>query len=295
MIIGTKVFHKFLLFSFAIFIVSNIISIKEVTAMEHEILESKNAINFLPEGFVYLDQINDKIISNLMYNTTFNFVGEKIDGYYTNRVILTKEAAEKLNEAWKIFDSKGYNIVIYDAYRPQKAVDHFWRWGNENSNDKIEMKKYFYPRISPSDCFEQNYIARKSSHSRGNTVDLSIIKKGEKFVSFSELESLSKSDTLKLPLAKLQGKDNDAEIYILNDGTVDMGTSIDLLDEVSHPNSTSVSEIAQINRKFLIDTMENAGFKVYPAEWWHFTLQDESNKDIYHDFDIKNNYIINNE
>lgn len=228
-------------------------------------------VDLLPKGFVYVDTKPTNIMTDLRYLTTQNFVGEKIDGYKRNTAILTKEAAEALYQTAKFFAKDGYKIVIYDAYRPQKAVDHFIQW-SENKNYNEKMKGYFLPHIGHSSVFDLGYVARKSSHSRGSTVDLTIIKSDK---------SLTPIKPIKRSLA------DGRTILFLDDNTIDMGSHFDLFDEASHPNSSLVTQDALANRKYLHDVMEKVGFKGFDTEWWHFTLKNEPFPDQYFDFDVE--------
>ena len=225
----------------------------------------------LPNGFVYIEDINPSITINLRYFSKINFVGSVIDGYKANRGILTKEAALALNNAWKLLDNDGYNLVIYDAYRPQKAVDNFVRWSNNPNYDRL-MKLLFYPYIDHDKSFEEGYIAAKSGHTRGSTIDLTIIKKDK------NLDPLS--------YAARQLADGRI-ITFINDGTEDMGSSFDLFDTASWSASTLLNQTNQNNRAYLIDIMKQCGFKNYEQEWWHFTLLNEPFPDTYFNFDIQ--------
>jgi D-alanyl-D-alanine dipeptidase len=235
--------------------------------------EQKNG-NFLPEGFVYLGDINPEIMINLIYFNDFNFVGKGINGYENNVVILTQEAAEALNAAWEIFQKDGYNIVIYDAYRPQTAVDNFIAWSGDENYDN-EMKKVFFPYIDHSDAFNFGYVAAKSSHTRGSTVDLTIIKKENEFKLLKDSELIEKT------------LNDGRKILYIDDGTLDMGSSVDLMDEASNSNSKLISDDAQKNREYFIKVMNDCGFENYPTEWWHFTLRDEPFPETYFNFDVK--------
>lgn len=134
----------------------------------------------LPEGFVYLDQIDPTIIQQMMYYDTRNFVGKQIDGYKANRAILTKEAATALKNLQQDIKNDNYSLVIYDAYRPNKAVQHFVRWGEDVADQK--MKDSYYPYINKAEIFQLGYVAKRSPHSRGSTVDLTIIELGKQLI-----------------------------------------------------------------------------------------------------------------
>ena len=225
----------------------------------------------LPDGFVYISDLNPNIIINLRYYGLINFVGSVVDGYKANRGILTKEAAEALNNAWKLLDNDGYNLVVYDAYRPQKAVDNFVRWANSTDYNQL-MKLLFFPFIDHDKCFDLGYIALKSGHTRGSTIDLTIIKKDTQL---EPLKYTSRSLT------------DDRIITYLNDNTVDMGSSFDLFDLASWSKTSLVNQTAQDNREYLINIMKQAGFNNYEQEWWHFTLANEPYPNTYFNFDVE--------
>ncbi|XVN41552.1 MAG: M15 family metallopeptidase [Rickettsia endosymbiont of Argas persicus] len=225
----------------------------------------------LPKGFVYLKDIDPTIIQSIRYYSDKNFVGKIIDGYKAPKVVLTIEAAIALKAVQDEIKKDGYSLVIYDAYRPQKAVQHFLRWSKDNIDQK--NKESFYPYIDKSKCFKLGYIVERSSHSRGSTVDLSIIKLGQKV-----------NNDFKLIKRKL--KDNSTISY-LDDNTVDMYTSFDLFDEASHHDSKLIDEQYLVKRNYLRSKMQKYNFKDYPTEWWHYTLNDEPYKNQYFDFDIE--------
>ncbi len=166
-------------------------------------------------------------------------------------------------------------MVIYDAFRPQKAVNHFARW-SESSEINEDMKEYFFPYVDHDKAFDLGYIAKKSGHSRGSTIDVSIIKHDDKL---HEIEYVTRI------------LNDGREFTFINDNTVDMGSHFDLFDEASWSLSTLVPEEAQINRKLLIDTMAEVGFVNYDKEWWHFTLENEPFIDTYFDFEISKSTI----
>lgn len=222
----------------------------------------------LPNGFVFLKDIDNTIRESSRYYTEENFLGRPIAGYKTNSIICTKEAAEKLKLAHKELTLKGYNFVVYDGYRPQKAVDEFIRWGM-NESDNI-TKDYYYPMLDKKDLFKLGYLPdKKSSHSRGSTFDLTIIKSDQK------LKSIVYSKRKLL---------NGDEIIFLDDNTIDMGSSFDLFHEASHHDSNLIELTYAEMRNFLRDTMKKYGFKEYKEEWWHYTLENEPYPDTYFDF-----------
>ena len=204
------------------------------------------------KGFVYVKNIIPDLIEDLRYFTTNNFMGEKVDGYEANYAILSKEAATALSKAADELREKGYVIKIYDAYRPQKAVDHFVRWSK--TDDQLNKKDY-YPDLAKSSLFP-TYIARKSGHSKGSTIDMTICYK----------------DTKK---------------------EVDMGSHFDYFGQPSHPSFTGkypggeVTQQHKQNRMMLRDVMVRHGFKPYDNEWWHFTLKNEPYPTTYFEFLVK--------
>ena len=157
----------------------------------------------------------------IRYYSTYNFVGDRIDGYEEPVALLTKEAASALREVSDYLAEKGYRLKIYDAYRPQRAVDHFVRWSH---NDDERMKEYFYPDVDKSRLFELGYIDERSGHSRGSTVDLTLLDIGT-------------------------GKE------------VDMGGTFDFFGEVSHPDYQGITEEQKANRMVLREAMLSHGFK----------------------------------
>jgi D-alanyl-D-alanine dipeptidase len=196
-----------------------------------------------PEGFVLLTDVIPDAILEIRYYGTYNFAGCRIDGYQQPIALLTVEAAQALKAVSDDVKSMGYRLKIYDAYRPQCAVDHFVRWSKDTKD--TTMKRYFYPMHEKPSLFQKGYIASKSGHTRGSTVDLTL------FDMQTEKE-------------------------------VDMGGTFDWFGEESHPSHTESLTKQQIaNRNLLRDAMMRHGFKPLPTEWWHFTLKDEPYPDTY--------------
>ena len=226
----------------------------------------------LHEGFVYIDEIDNSIIVNLKYFTKDNFIGEKIPHYKVNRGIMTKEAAIALSKAQKKFLEKGYSIVIYDAYRPSSSVKYFSEWMKEQNNTK--RKKFHYPYIEKKSDMANVYINEISGHSRGSTIDMTIIDLKKTLLKESIYEERI-----------FNGK-----IYPYNnDNTIDCGTSFDLMDPASWSDNNifNFTEEQKNNRKFIKDIMESEGFKILKEEWWHFTLKNEPFPNDYFDFEIE--------
>lgn len=201
----------------------------------------------LPKGFVYLQDIVPNMVIDLRYLNSENFVGQSIDGYQNEVLIISKPAALALKKVQQEVSKRGLRMKVFDAYRPQKAVDHFVRW-TKDLNDTIN-KQVYYPKIEKADLFKLNYIASKSGHTRGSSIDLTLIDSG--------------------------------------DFELDMGTTWDYFGPKSWPSDTTVSINAQKNRAYLRAIMVTHGFIPYAEEWWHFTLDKEPFPDTYFNFDIE--------
>lgn len=197
--------------------------------------------------FVLLSDVVPDAILEIRYYSTYNFIGDRIDGYKQPVALLTKEAADALKAVSDDLVELGYRLKIYDAYRPQKAVDHFVRWSKDI--DDTRMKQYFYPELDKSVLFEKGYIMEKSGHSRGSTVDLTLFDM-----------NLEKE--------------------------VDMGGTFDYFGELSHPDYTNITSEQYNNRMLLREYMLKHGFKPLDEEWWHFTLENEPYPDTYFTFDV---------
>ncbi len=210
------------------------------------------------KGFVYLNEVDPTIIVSLRYATNENFVGKPVDGYKKPVAIMTKRAAEALKKVQDRVKKDGYSLVVYDAYRPQQAVDHFVRW-SEDVNDQLKKTQY-YPRVNKADVFDLGYVAKRSGHSRGSTVDLSLIKDSK---SLHEIKERNRK--------LLDGY----TVKILDDGTIDMGSSFDLFDAASHYENNLIKDKFKKLRTYLKNVMEEFGFKGVTEEWWHFTLKNE--------------------
>lgn len=231
-------------------------STENVTAVSENYTHEEPTTGFTPDGyllsndasdFVLVSDVIPEAVYEIRYYSDYNFVGERIDGYEEPVALLTKEAAEGLKEVSDELSKKGYRLKIYDAYRPQMAVDHFVRW--EEDTDDTGMKEYFYPELEKAELFEQGYIAGHSGHSRGSAVDLTMV----------DLTT---------------GQD------------VDMGGSFDYFGELSHADYTDITEEQYSNRMILREAMLAHGFRAFDGEWWHFTLIDEPFPDTYFTFPV---------
>lgn len=210
------------------------------------------------KGFVYLHEVEPTIQLSLRYNSNENFLGRPVKGYRKNYCILTRQTAQALKKVQEDVKKDGYCLVVYDAYRPQKGVTNFMDW-SKDINDQVKKDQY-YPRVDKARVFELGYVAEKSGHSRGSTIDLTLIKLGEK------VHDIKVSDR------KLM---DGFTIKFLDDGTVDMGSSFDLFDVASHYENNVIDPVYKELRTYLKNIMEKNGFKNYAEEWWHFTLKNE--------------------
>lgn len=223
----------------------------------------------LPDGFVYLVEIDPTIIQNVIYYGQRNFIGEPVDGYKAPKVILTEKAALRLEQLQQDIKKDNYTLVVYDGYRPQKSLDHFVRWRDWADE---RMKPFYYPYMTKMDTFKYGYVTPKSSHSRGSTVDLTIMELGK---------------TVNPNPQPIKRELNDGRsIYFWQDNTVDMFSSVDLMDPASWPNCTIIDDVYQQRRNYLRTKMEAYNFRGFELEWWHFTLNNEPFKE-YFNFDIE--------
>ena len=203
-------------------------------------------ISYDTKDFAPVYTMIDDAAYDIRYYSSNNFTGNKINGYKAPVAYMTKEALTALAVAADDLRKQGYRLLIWDTYRPQKAVDNFVAWIN-NPNDPGD--KTFYPELKKDDLLKGQYIMAKSGHTRGSTVDLTIIKKDGSFV--------------------------------------DMGGTFDLFSEISHPDYKKISKHQKRNRKILHDAMIKAGFEGIDSEWWHFTYKNEPYKDTYFNFDVE--------
>lgn len=203
-------------------------------------------------GFVLLSDIVPSIVQEIRYFSTFNFVGDRVDGYEQPCAILTKEAARALKAISNRANVMGYRLKVFDAYRPAAAVRHFVLWGVDDLDQR--MKPFFYPDLEKQELFRRGYIASQSSHSRGSTIDLTL-------------------------LDMKTGKE------------VDMGSPFDYFSELSHPDCKDVTKEQYENRMFLQDLMVRGGFVPIDCEWWHFTLKDEPYPDTYFEFPVSTEFL----
>ena len=215
---------------------------------------TRNEVTMDPSGFVLLSDYVPHAVQEIRYFSTYNFIGERIDGYEEPCALLTKEAARALKSVANEMMVQGYRLKVFDAYRPACAVKHFVLWGIEDQD--VRMKPYFYPELEKQALFAEGYIAKKSSHSRGSAVDLTL-------------------------LDMKTGKE------------LDMGSPFDLFSQVSHPDyrGPEVTDEQYENRMILQHAMVRNGFLPLDCEWWHFMLKDEPYPDTYFEFPVSSEYL----
>lgn len=225
-----------------------LLKILVLTVFFYGATNAQETTNKLPKGFVYAKDVIPKLRSDLRYYSSNNFIGKPIDGYKKPKCILTIQAANALKKVQEELGRLGFGLLIYDAYRPQRSVDQFVAWTKDPS-DTI-MKEKYYPKIDKKDLIPQQYIASKSGHSRGSTVDLTIV-------------SLTTGHIL------------------------DMGSPYDLFDDKSGIDYPNITRNQRAVRLLLKRRMEKHGFKAHPKEWWHFTLKKEPFPKKYFDFPVE--------
>ena len=217
-------------------------------------MDFRREVTMDPSGFVVLSDFVPQIVQEIRYHSTYNFIGDRIDGYEEPCALLTAEAARALKGVANELIVQGYRLKVFDAYRPACAVRHFVLWGIEDTD--IRMKPYFYPELEKQELFEKGYIAKMSSHSRGSAVDLTL-------------------------LDMKTGKE------------VDMGSPFDLFSEVSHPDYRGelITDEQYANRMILQRSMVRNGFVPLSCEWWHFMLKDEPYPETYFEFPVSAGYL----
>ncbi|MEU8522199.1 M15 family metallopeptidase [Streptomyces sp. NBC_01216] len=224
-----------------------------------------------PDGFVVLEWVDRTILQDMRYATAHNFTGTRVDGYEQPLCLLTRPAAEALRRAQAGLLARGYALKVYDCYRPRRAVDHFARWAGDLDDQR--MKGEFYPRVDKSRLFADGYIAARSGHSRGSTVDLTLVK----------LPAVPARPYL--PGERLVACDAPrAERF--PDDSVDMGTGYDCFDPRAHTDDPRIQGVARAHRRLLRRVLAAEGFVNLPEEWWHFTLAPEPFPGTYFGFPV---------
>ncbi|MEU9793602.1 M15 family metallopeptidase [Streptomyces sparsogenes] len=224
-----------------------------------------------PKEFVALSDVDPTILQEIRYYTPHNFTGHPVDGYREPLCVLTRPAAEALHKAQRSLLRRGYTLKVYDCYRPQRAVNDFVEWAKDL--DDQSMKGEFYPDVDKTRLFEDGYIAEKSGHSRGSTLDLTIVKlpavPTRPYVPGEKLVPCYAPKDERFP-----------------DNSVDMGTGYDCFDTLSHTLDPRIQGAQRANRLLLKDTLESLGFVNLAEEWWHYTYKPELFPDTYFDFPV---------
>lgn len=199
------------------------------------------------DDFVFVDELVPGIRWDAKYATWDNFTGTPVDGYLANRIVGTRALCVALAEAQKRAAALGYGLLLWDGYRPQRAVDYFMHWSEQPEDGRKKLRHY--PNIDRPQMFDHGYVAARSGHSRGSTVDLTL--------------------------------------YHLDTGDLAaMGGDHDLMDPISHHGAAGITRTEARNRQNLCAIMEDSAFSRYDHEWWHYTLRDEPYPDTYFDFPI---------
>lgn len=214
----------------------------------------------LPEGFVHLETVAPGIRQEMRYAGSDNFVGRPFPGYLAARCILTRAAAERLARIQLLLAQKQLGLKVFDCYRPQRAVDFLLVWSADAGDQR--NKSRYYPDVPKAQLFDRGYLARRSGHSRGSTVDLTVV-------------ALPGAAAPMLP-----GR-------LKPDGEADMGSGYDWLGVESHPDHPGLPPPAVANRRWLAALMADYGFRGLSTEWWHYTLVDEPFPDTYFDFPVE--------
>ncbi len=222
-----------------------------------------------PSDFVALQDIDPTVVQDMRYFTAHNFTGDPVDGYPAPLCILTRPAAEALSRAQQDFLERGYTLKVYDCYRPQRAVNDFVAWAADLADQR--MKAEFYPRVDKATLFADGYIAERSGHSRGSTLDVTLV-------------PLPAAQTP--PYVPGQPLLDCAAPVRFPDNSVDMGTGFDCFDTLSHTLDQRIDGDQAKNRLLLVEGLARQGFVNYDKEWWHFTLDPEPYPDTFFDFPV---------
>lgn len=201
----------------------------------------------MKSDFAFVDELVPGIRWDAKYATWDNFTGKPVDGYVVNRIVGSKAMCEALGKAQESAAARGFGLLLWDGYRPQRAVDNFMRWA-EQPEDGLTKPRH-YPNINRAEMFEKGYVAARSGHSRGSAVDLTLF-------------------------------------HLETGALVPMGGGHDLMDVVSHHGAEGITRAETENRQHLCSIMESSGFNLYDREWWHYSLKNEPYPDTYFDFPI---------
>jgi zinc D-Ala-D-Ala dipeptidase len=201
----------------------------------------------MKEDFVFVDELVPAIRWDAKYATWDNFTGKPVDGYGANRIVGTLALCAALERTLEVAESLGFGLLLWDGYRPQRAVDCFRRWADQPEDGRTKLRHY--PRLSRAEMFEKGYVAARSGHSRGSTVDLTLF-------------------------------------HLTTGELAPMGGDHDLMDSISHHGARGITQVEASNRHCLWSIMTNCGFSGYECEWWHYSMDDEPYPDTYFDFPI---------
>jgi D-alanyl-D-alanine dipeptidase len=225
-----------------------------------------------PADFVDIQNVIPSVVLDIRYYGPHNFVGMKVDGYEAPKCFMTRKSAEALAKVQANLKTFSLSLKIYDCYRPQRAVDHFVRWASDVGDTKTMNE--FYPTVDKRYLFRDGYIAKKSGHSRGSTVDLTIVP-----IPTPDQEAYRPGQPLSACFLPIDQR--------FRDNTIDMGTGFDCFHERSHTENAQIGMQQRINRLLLKSLMDKHGFKNYDQEWWHYTLREEPYPNTYFNFPVK--------
>lgn len=226
----------------------------------------------LPPGFVYLHDVAPDIQQDMRYAGSHNFTGKPVKGYHNPTCIVTSQAAEALKAVQKALRQQNLSLKVYDCYRPTQAVDVFMTWSKDPSQQ--QNKAEFYPAVNKADVFALGYVAARSGHSRGSTVDLTI-------VPYPPAKEADYHPGQPLVACTADYK------HRFRDNSIDMGTGYDCMDERSFFTAVQIDPVARANRHLLRSLMMQQGFVPYDKEWWHFTLDHEPYPNHYFNFEVE--------
>lgn len=235
------------------------------------ITAEKNIDSHRPKDFVDITRVAPDVQTDIRYFTSHNFIGRPIKGYKAPVCLLTRSAANAVKQVADRLHPFGLTVKIYDCYRPQTAVNDFIAWANDPS--QTQMKNEFYPQVAKSRLFEEGYLAAESSHSRGSTLDLTIVPLGSKIPAYHPERPLVNCAA---PAAQRSP-----------DNSLDFGTGFDCFSPLSHPDNAMLTAQQRANRLLLQTLMRDAGFTPLDTEWWHFTLANEPYPETWFDFPVK--------
>ena len=231
---------------------------------------AKTQTTSLPTGFTYLRDVAPTILQDMRYASANNFTGKILPGYLAGECVLRQEVARALLQVQTAVEKNGYSLKVYDCYRPHRAVRAFALWARDH---KHHSTKDYYPRIAKTTLFKRGYIAKRSTHSRGSTIDLTLVK---------------------LPAVPQPPFDPSTRRKACNDpgrehldNSLDMGTAFDCFDVMSHTNHRAITGPARANRHRLRNAMKLLGFANYRKEWWHYSYEKRRYPKTSHDFVIQ--------